>query len=95
MRGLRRLRRVRSDPDPAWHTGHALWRFVAPTAAYGIMLVVAVDVLGGDADALDWLVAVVFLLVAGAAGAAWALLTEMGRRRPRSAPGDDAAGATT
>jgi hypothetical protein len=96
VRGARRIRRVWRDPapEPDWRTRRGLSRFVAPTAAHGIVLAVAVDVLGGEADSLDWLVVVIFLLVSGAAGAAWALLSEMGRRHFRTAPGDATDAAT-
>lgn len=57
-----------------------LWRLVLPVGAYVVMLAVAAAMLRSGPDAIDWLVIAVFLLVTSAAGAAWELLQEMGRR---------------
>ena len=77
------LRRARTDPDPAWRGRRALWHFAAPAAAYATCLWAAAEAWGGDAAALGWLVAVIFLLVMGAAGSCWDLLKAIGaRQRP-------------
>ncbi len=80
MRAAHRFRTVQDDPDPVWRSRTGLMRFVLPATAHFFMLLVAVDMLFGDGDALAWLITSIFILVADAAGGAWHLLTEMGRR---------------
>jgi hypothetical protein len=79
LRVVRDALRARSDPDPDWRTHHALMRFLSPVLAYGICLWAASEVWQGDADALGWLVAVVFLLTMSAASSSWDLLKAIGR----------------
>lgn len=79
VRVARDVQQVRTDPDPIWRTHHALVRFLAPALAYGICLWAAKEVWEGDADALGWLVAVVFLLTMSAASSSWELLKAVGR----------------
>ncbi len=71
-------RRVRRDPSPEWHGGQALTRFAAPGAAHAVAVWVGWRLLAGDAGAVGWLVAVVFLLLMSAASSCWDLLQEMG-----------------
>jgi hypothetical protein len=73
-------RQVRSDPDPEWHGRSVLTRFASPLAGYAIAVWVGIQILRGDADAVGWLVATVFLLMMSAAGNCWDLLREIGER---------------
>ena len=93
LRVVRDALQARLDPDPEWRTHQALMRFLSPALAYGICLWAAADVWQGDADALGWLVAVVFLLTMSAASSSWELLKVVGRQnatRPATR-GSDAA----
>ena len=71
-------RRVHSDPVPEWHGRRVLGRFASPLVGYAIAVWVGVQVLGGDADAIGWLVATVFFLMVSAASNCWDLLREIG-----------------
>ena len=51
-----------------------------PVTAYLVTLGVSIVLLRGDAGALYWLLLAIFLLVAGAANSAWAILIQMGRQ---------------
>ena len=72
--------KARSDPAPEWHGRAAVTRFAAPLAGYAVAAWVGVQILRGDADAVGWLVAAVFLLMMSAAGNCWDLLREIGDR---------------
>ena len=73
-------RRVRSDPAPEWHGRPVLTRFALPLAGYVIAVWAGTQILGGDADAVGWLVATVFFLMMSAASNCWDLLREIGDR---------------
>lgn len=77
---VRSVRRARTDPDPDWHTRHALLRFLSPALAYLVCLWAAAEAWQGDPDALNWIVAVVFLLTLSASARSWDLLKAMGVR---------------
>ena len=79
-------RRVRRDPAPEWHGRRVLGRFAAPLAGYAVTLWVGTQALRGDAEAVGWLVAAVFLLTMSAAGNCWDLLREIGDRHRAGAP---------
>lgn len=81
IRGLYRLKFAISVSGEQWALHHVLMRLVLPLAAYAIMILVGIDVLRGDAKAVDHLVWAVFLMVAGGAMTAWALLSELGALR--------------
>ena len=80
VRVARDARLARTDPDPRWKRGQALLRFLSPLLAYLLCLWAAWQVWGGDAEALGWLVAIVFLLTISAAASSWDLLKAMGER---------------
>jgi hypothetical protein len=80
-------RRVRRDPAPEWHGRGVLTRFAAPLAGYAIAVWVGARALGGEAEAVGWLVPTVFLLTMSAAGNCWDLLREIGDRHRAGAPG--------
>ena len=71
-------RRVRSDPAPEWHGRRVLGRFASPLVGYAITIWAGAEVLGGDADAVGWLVATVFFLMVSASSNCWDLLREIG-----------------
>ena len=75
------LRMTLRDPDPNWSGLPALMRFVSPTIAYLLCLWLTLAIWRGDADALGWLVAVVFLLMMSAASNCWDLLKAIGRQQ--------------
>ena len=79
-------RQVRSDPNPEWHGRSVLSRFASPLAGYAIAVWVGTQILRGDADAVDWLVATVFFLMMSAAGNCWDLLRDIGDRHQSGAP---------
>ncbi len=86
VRVIADLRQVRSDPAPEWHGRHVVARFASPLAGYAITLWVGAQVIGGDADAVGWLVATVFFLMMSAASNCWDLLREIGDRHQDAAP---------
>ncbi|MGI5837487.1 MAG: hypothetical protein ACOX87_13500 [Chloroflexota bacterium] len=57
-----------------------LWRLPIPTIAYLLVITGGFRSLTGDADWLDWLVAVNILLLAMAGRGAWEMLLELGLR---------------
>jgi hypothetical protein len=79
------VRRVRSDPAPEWHGRTVLTRFASPLVGYVVAVWVGAQILGGDADAVGWLVATVFFLVMSATSNCWDLLRDIGdRHRPET-----------
>ena len=86
IRGFVSLRHVRADPNPAWHTAHALWRFVTPAAGYLGAVVVGGLLRRGEAAALDWLVAAIMMLGSSAAESSWEQLKEIGNRQVAAGP---------
>jgi hypothetical protein len=80
LRGILRLRGATSQPDKSWQLRHLLLRLVLPVGAYLVMLYVGISVLIGNNGSIDLLVWAVFLLVSAGAGAAWALLAQLGNR---------------
>lgn len=80
--GLARIvwaaRRVSSDPAPEWHGRAVLGRFASPLIGYAIAVWVGIQILGGNAYAIGWLVATVFFLMVSAASNCWDLLREIG-----------------
>jgi len=72
------VRRVRLDPDPEWGSRQALTRFISPTLAYLFCLWLAWRAWENDADALGWLIAIVFLLTISAAASCWDILKAIG-----------------
>jgi hypothetical protein len=87
IRVIADARRVRSDPAPEWHGRAVLSRFASPLAGYAIAAWVGLQALRGDADAVGWLVATVFLLMMSAASNCWDLLRDIGDRHQSGAPG--------
>jgi uncharacterized membrane protein len=79
-------RQVRSDPDPEWHGRSVLTRFAFPFAGYAIAAWVGLQALRGEADAVGWLVATVFLLMMSAASNCWDLLRDIGDRHRSGVP---------
>lgn len=71
-------RQIRTDPDRRWSGRHALLRFVSPGLAYLAMALAAYGVWQSDADALAWLIAVVFLLMMSALASCWEILKLIG-----------------
>lgn len=75
--------RVRRDPDPNWSSRHALFRFFSPGLAYLFILWAATGIWRHDSGALDWFVAIVFLLLISAMVSCWELLKAVGERLGR------------
>lgn len=69
---------VRADPDPRWRGRSGVSRFLPSLLGYGICVWVGNASILGDAEAIDWLIAVVFLLVVSAASSCWDLLKALG-----------------
>ena len=87
VRVFRDVARVRRDPAPEWHGRAALARFVSPIVAHALAVWVGWQLLFGDADAIGWLVAVVFFLLMSAASSCWDLLREIGEQAGGPTPG--------
>jgi hypothetical protein len=79
------LRQVSADHDPDWGLRQVITRFVSPTAAYVLCLWLAQRIWNLDVGALDWLIAIVFLLTLNAASSCWDLLKEIGVRHREDA----------
>lgn len=80
VRVVQDLLQVRAERDPEWNVRHLITRFISPSLAYLICLWLAYWVWKLDADALGWLIAIVFLLTLNAASSCWDLLKEIGAR---------------
>jgi hypothetical protein len=78
IRVLGDIRRVRADPDPQWSGWRALSSFLSPLTAYVICLWLAYRIWEGDADALGWLIGIVFFLTFSAAISSWEILKSIG-----------------
>jgi hypothetical protein len=74
------LRQVSADHDPDWGLRQVITRFVSPSAAYAVCLWLAYWAVNLDTGALNWLIAIVFLLTLNAASSCWDLLKEIGMR---------------
>jgi hypothetical protein len=85
VRLIQELRQVSAERDPEWSVRHLITRFISPTLAFLICLWLAFRVWKLDADALGWLIAIVFLLTLNAASSCWDLLKEIGARHQEDA----------
>ena len=85
VRVARDVRLARTDPDPAWSGRHSLTRVISPTLAYVVSLYLAFGIWQQNAGALDWMVAVVFLLTMNAAASCWDLMEEFGKQAQQAA----------
>lgn len=79
-RVARDIQRARQDPDPDWQGMGALSRFAVPGLGYVLLTWAAVLAWREDADAMDMLVWVIFLLVMSAAASCWDLLKAIGNQ---------------
>jgi hypothetical protein len=85
VRVIQELRQVSAERDPEWSVRHLITRFISPSLAFLICLWLAFRVWNLDADALGWLIAIVFLLTLNAASSCWDLLKEIGARHREDA----------
>jgi len=73
----RRLRQTYQNRALAWSRGGILLRFAIPLASFLTLLIIAIDVLLGNAFDLYWLVPVMILLILDASLNAWNLLLKL------------------
>lgn len=78
VRMIVELRQVSIDRDPEWNLRHLITRFISPALAFLLCLWLAERVWNRDAEALGWLMGIVFLLTLNAASSCWDLLKEIG-----------------
>jgi hypothetical protein len=56
-------------------------RLVLPAAAYGVLVAVALILMSGSTDALDWAVAALIVILLSATVASWTMLIDLSRLR--------------